>query len=136
MELFKAQPVLYIISIGLIISACIGGGLYHFLPSFDWNWFTVITIYFLILESFSIWWIVSNIRKKEKKQTVNLYMLTKVIKVMASLIFITIYALTVKENIKSFVGVFIMFYLLYLLAETILFLRIEKQIKGKNDHNG
>jgi len=135
MELFKAQPVLYIISFGLIISACIGGGLYYLQPSFDWNWFIGITVFFLIIESLSIGLIASNITKKEKKQTVNLYMMTKVLKVLASLIFITIYVLTVKENIKSFVAVFITFYLLYLLTETILFLKIEKQIKGKTDNN-
>lgn len=131
MDLFKARLVTYIIAFGLVISACIGGGLYYLQPSFDWNWFAGIVIFFLILESFIISLIESNIKKKEKRQTVNLYMLTKVIKILSSLVFTTIYVLVVKENIKSFVAVFVSFYLLYLFAETILLLRIEKHLKEK-----
>jgi ribosomal protein S25 len=73
----------------------------------------------------------TNSQKQEKKQLINLYMLTKVIKVIGTLSFITVYVLTGNKNIKSFVAVCISFYLLYLLAETILFIKIEKNIKEK-----
>lgn len=124
---------LYIISFGLIISACIGGGLYYMQIPFDWNWFVGIVIFFLCLEPLIVSLVVSGSRKKDKKQMVNMYMLTKVIKVLASLVFIAIYVLAVKENIKIFVTVFIMFYLLYLIVETLLFLNLEKQLKEKKN---
>lgn len=135
MNLFRAKLVTYIIAFGLIISACIGAGLYYIQPLFDWNWFVGIVIFFLAIESLVMYLIADKSQEKEKKQMVNLYMLTKVIKVIASLFFITVYVLSVKENVKSFVAVFILFYLLYLVVETILFVRIEKHLKEKNISN-
>ncbi len=61
----------------------------------------------------------------------NTYMLTKVIKVFAALIFVGAYYAIVKENIKSFVLVFMIFYLLFLAMESWLFLKIEKRLKNK-----
>jgi len=133
MNLFKAGLITYIVAFGLIISACIGAGLYYFQPTFDWNWFSGIVIFFLFLEPLMVSLVADSSRKKNKKQMVNIYMLTKVIKILASLVFIAIYALAVKESIKIFVAVFILFYILYLIAETLLFLKLEKQLKEKNN---
>jgi len=135
MDVFRARLVTYMIAIGLIISACIGGGLYYFQPFFNWNWFVGIVLFFLVLEPSIISLVQWKSEKMEKKQMVNLYMLTKVVKIIGSLIFITIYVLAEKENIKSFVTVFVLFYLLYLMAETILFVQIEKHIKKKTNNN-
>lgn len=133
MNLFKARLVTYIIAFGLIISACIGVGLYLVQPSFDWNRFAAIVIFFLMLEPMIMSLVENGSRKKNKKQMVNVYMLTKVIKVLASLIFIAVYVLAVKEDIKVFVTVFILFYILYLIVETLLFLNLEKHLKEKNN---
>lgn len=135
MDLFNAKLVTYTIAFGLIISACIGGGLYYFYPQFNWNWFLGITSFFLILESVLIYFVSKKSLGTEKKKMVNLYMLTKVVKVLASLIFIVTYILAVKQDTKVFVIVFILFYLLYLATETLLFVKIEKHIKEKNSSN-
>ncbi|MEN9917917.1 MAG: hypothetical protein RL662_353 [Bacteroidota bacterium] len=131
MDIFKAKLVTYIIAYGLVTSGYVGGILYYFKPDFNWNWFVVTTLFFLIVETCIISMINTNSQKQEKKQLINLYMLTKVIKVIGTLSFITVYVLTGNKNIKSFVAVCISFYLLYLLAETILFIKIEKNIKEK-----
>ena len=73
----------------------------------------------------------SSSRKATQRQMLNVYMLTKVVKVFASLIFIATYAVVIKENIKSFVLIFMIFYLLFLAFEAYLFLRIEKRLKKK-----
>lgn len=135
MDLFRTKLITYLIAFGLIISACIGGGLYYFQPLFNWNWYIGIVLFFLVLEPSLISLVERKSSKTGKKQMVNLYMLTKVVKIIASLIFITVYILVEKEYIKSFVIVFILFYLLYLMAETILFIRIEKHIKKKTNNN-
>jgi len=132
MDLFKARLVTYTIAAGLIISAAIGAGLYYFQPTFDWNWFVGVVLFFLITEPLLISMVAGRSLTADKKKMVNLYMLTKVIKVIGALIFITVYVLAVKENIKAFVAVFILFYLLYLAVETFLFISIEKHIKEKN----
>jgi len=121
------------IASGMIISACIGIGLYLIQPSFDWNWFAVILLFFLVLEPLMMSLVENGSRKKDKKQMVNVYMLTKVVKVLASLVFIAVYVLAVKENVKVFVTVFILFYILYLIVETLLFLNLEKHLKEKNN---
>ncbi|PXV63801.1 hypothetical protein CLV62_11250 [Dysgonomonas alginatilytica] len=135
MNIFKTKLIISIIAFGLIISGCIGVGLSCFLPTFDWNWFVGLTIFYLIIESLVVSLVEKCSQKKDKKQLVNMYMLTKVIKVITSLIFVTVYVLTVKENIKAFVAVFILFYLLYLIAETFIFMKVEKRIKEKNSSN-
>ncbi len=135
MNIFKTKLIIFIIAFGLIISGCIGIGLTHFLPTFDWNWFLGIVLFYLVIESLVVSLVEKCSQKKDKKQLVNIYMLTKVIKIISSLILITVYALTVKENIKAFVAVFILFYLLYLIAETVVFTKIEKRIKEKNSSN-
>lgn len=133
MNLFKARLVTYTIAFGMIISACIGAGLYFLYPAFDWNWFAGIVLFFLILEPMMMSLVENGSRKKDKKQMVNIYMLTKVIKILVSLIFIAIYVLAIKENVKIFVTVFILFYILYLIVETLLFLNLEKHLKEKNN---
>lgn len=131
-HLFKARTVTYTIAFGLMISAFVGMVLYLVYPLFDWNWFVAIVLFFLILEPLMVSLVAGKSGHENKKQMVNIYMLTKVIRVIASLIFITVYALMIKQNMKAFVAVFISFYLLYLTMETILFVYIEKRIKEKN----
>lgn len=135
MNVFKTNLIIYVIAFGLIISGGIGIAISHFLPTFNLNWFVGLAVFYLIIESLVVSLVEKCSRKKDKKQLVNMYMLTKVIKVISSLILITVYALTVKENVKVFVAVFILFYLLYLIAETFIFMKIERRIKEKNNSN-
>lgn len=135
MNIFKANLITYVIAFGFLISGCIGLGLFYFLPTFNWNWFIGLAAFHLVIEYIVVSMVETLSRKKDKKQMVNIYMLTKVIKIIASLIFITVYVLAVKENVKAFVAVFILFYLLYLIVETFIFMKIEKRIKEKNSSN-
>jgi len=66
---------------------------------------------------------------------VNLYMLLKVIKVFVSFITILIYWFIHQAGIRSFAIVFIIFYLIDLVWETYIYLRMEKYIKYKLDHD-
>jgi hypothetical protein len=134
MDLFKAKLVTYTIASGLIISACLAGGLYLLMPNFERNWFVATVVFFLIIESLIITFAASKSRTGEQKM-VNIYMMTKVFKVIASLIFISVYALSVKTGIKGFILIFMVFYVLYLIAETILFIRIEKHIIEEKKNN-
>lgn len=131
MDFFKAKLITSLIAFGLIMGALIGALLYYQFPQYYPNWYEGILLFFLVLESLVISYVVSASRKVTQRQMLNTYMLTKVIKIFAALIFVGAYALIVKENIKSFVLVFMIFYLLFLGMESILFLRIEKRLKNK-----
>lgn len=132
MEVFRVKLITIVWAFGLIIGAGIGAFLYYLLPQFFPNWYFQIVFFFIILQSVLIYFVTLNSEKVSSKKMVNLYLLSKVIKIVTSLGFITVYALVVKENIKSFVLVFIVFYLLYLFLETLLYSQIEKRIKNKN----
>ncbi|NDW10611.1 hypothetical protein D0T56_13215 [Dysgonomonas sp. 520] len=131
MDLTKSRLIVSIIALGLIIGACIGGVLYFVLPTFSQNWFVAILLFFTVEESLLLSLVHNFSKKKDKKQLINIYMLTKVIKLFTALGFILIYMLTDKTDMKSFVAVFISFALLFLAAETFLFYKIEKQLSKK-----
>lgn len=132
MDVFKTKLITYTVASGLLISGCIGLGLHYFFPTLiDWDWYTGIVLFFLIIQTGIMLYVNSASQTKEKKQMVNVYMLTKVVKMLISLVVIGIFAFNDKEHLKGFIAVFILFYLLYLAVETSLFVKIEKHIKEK-----
>ena len=128
MDFFKAKLITSVFAFGLITGALIGMLLYYQFPQYYPHWYGGILAFFLILETLIISYVVSASKKVTQRQMLNTYMLTKVVKVFAALIFV---AIIVKENIKSFVLIFMIFYLLFLAMESMLFLKIEKRLKNK-----
>jgi hypothetical protein len=61
------------------------------------------------------------------RQSVNLFLGLKAGKMLLSLIFVTVYALAVKIEVKRFVLVFIAVYFIYLLFDTFYLARNEKK---------
>lgn len=133
MDSFRTKLITILIAFGLVAGGGIGALLYYVLPQFYPNWYLGIVFFFLITESLLIAYVVKSSQTATQKKMVNIYMLAKVVKMILALFFIAIYALTVKENIKSFVVVFIVFYGLYLGIETYMFSKIEKYMKEKNN---
>lgn len=132
MDIFKTRLISYTVASGLLISGCIGLGLYYFFPALiDVNWYIGVVIYFLIIETGIMLYVNSASKVKNAKQLASVYMLTKVVKILVSLVIIGIFAFNHKEDLKGFIAVFILFYLLYLAVETSLFVKIEKHIKEK-----
>lgn len=132
MDVFKVRLVTIVLAFGLITGAAIGALLYYVLPQFYPAWYFQIVFFFLILESLLMYFVASGSKNVTSKKMVNIYMLSKVIKIIASLGFIAIYAIAVKENVKNFVLIFVVFYALYLFLEIFLFSKIEKRLKDKN----
>ena len=128
---FKVKLIISFIAFGLIVGALIQALLHYQFPQYYPAWYEGIILFFLILESLTISYVESSSRKVTQRQMLNTYMLTKVIKVFAALIFIGTYAIIIKDNIKSFVLIFMVFYLLFLALESVLFLKVEKRLKKK-----
>ncbi|WP_029905607.1 hypothetical protein [Prevotella sp. 10(H)] len=128
---FKVKLVISIIIFGILLGAAIQALFYYVFPQYYPNWYEGILLFFLILESLILIYVESASNKVTSRQMLNTYMLTKVVKVFAALIFVGAYAIIVKENIKSFVLIFMVFYLLFLGFEAFLFLKIEKRLKKK-----
>ena len=133
MNVFKIRLLTILIAFGFIASALVGLAQYYTKPLCDWNWFLGVAIFFLVLEPTLISY-VEGVSRKNTKKMANSYLLTKVVKIIFSLFFVTVYAFVVKENVKGFVMIFIIFYFLYLMVEVFLFGKIEKHIK-ENENN-
>lgn len=128
---FKAKLIVSLIVFGVVIGALIQALLNYQFPQYYPNWYEGILLFFLLMESFILAYVESASRKVTQRQMLNTYMLTKVVKIFAALIFVGAYKIAVDENIKSFVLVFMIFYLLFLAFEAYLFLKIEKRLKKK-----
>jgi hypothetical protein len=61
------------------------------------------------------------------RQSVNLFLGLKVGKIFLSLIFVTVYALAVRIEVKRFVLIFVLLYFIYLLFDTIYLTKNEKK---------
>lgn len=131
MDFFRAKLVTIVLAFGLIAGGLIGALLYFQLPDYYPSWFEGILLFFLVLESAVVAYVEAQSLKVTQRQLLNTYMLTKIIKIFASIIFVGVYALVIKEGIKNFILIFILFYLLYLFVETLIFTRIEKRLKEK-----
>ena len=90
-----------------------------------------ILVYFLFVEITIIYIINIGSKKLEQKKLVNLYMSTRVAKIIVSLIFLWIYSLVGESDIKSFALIFMLFYLFSIVFETWYFIKIERRIKER-----
>ncbi len=133
MDFFKAKYITFLISFLLILGAGIGALLYYVFPQFYPQWYILILIYFLFVEVVIIYIIDAGSKKLDQRKLVNLYMSTRVGKVILSLVFIGVYSLAVKTGIKNFALVFMLFYLFSIAFETWYFINIERRIKAKNE---
>lgn len=93
--------------------------LYPIIPSF----FYVVGLVFI--------YVITRDYKGNPRTMVNLYMLIRLGKIAASLLFGGIYYVFIKEKIRDFSLVFCVFYLLYLGLETYFFYLTEENNKNK-----
>ncbi|MEA4918499.1 hypothetical protein [Proteiniphilum sp.] len=69
----------------------------------------------------------------QPKKMVNLYMLMRMIKIFLSFMIILLYWLIDKPNIRNFAIIFVVFYLINLIWETYIYMRMELYLKHKSD---
>jgi len=89
----------------------------------------VATTAFFIYELFVIFFTESKSKTFNSRQTINLFLGFKVGKIILSLLFLSIYAMTVKMELKRFIGAFLVLYLIFLIFETAYLLNREKNLK-------
>lgn len=132
MDSFWAKLIFIFVVLGLIIGTAVWALLHYVFPAYYPGWFGGIMLFFLIVEVLIITYVYSQAQKSERPQKmVNVYLLTKVVKMLLALAFVATYVLAVKEQIKNFVLVFMIFYIVFLAIESRLFVQIEKHLKKK-----
>lgn len=100
------------------------------LPDTYFAWYPAIPSFFYIL-GLAFISVITRDYKENQRKLVNLYMIIKLCKVAAALLFGGFYLIFIKTQIRDFTVVFIGFYLLYLGMETYFYYLTEEIIKKK-----
>ncbi len=103
-----------------------------FFPEIMIEHYYIIPLFFYLL-GFIFIWRVKRTPVNEPKKMVNLYMLMRMIKIFLSAVLILLYWMCDKPNIRSFAIIFIVFYVINLIWETYIYMRMELYFKHKHE---
>jgi len=96
---------------------------------------TFALVMFFLYELFVILFTESKGETISPRQSINLFLGLKVGKTILSLLFVIVYAIIVKVELKRFIGVFIALYVIYLLFDTVYWLRRERSLTKTRRYN-
>lgn len=106
-------------------------------PEYYFSSYPFIPIYFYVF-GFIFIYLFERIRKNIQQKTLILYASIRMMKLMVSIIVLVIYGLLIRDQIKEFLFTFIVFYLIYLIFETLFFFSFEnkeaKRLKAEKDN--
>ncbi len=132
----RLAKYLYLFHTIIMIVIGVGGWLvvHHIFPQMKFNGYAIVPTFFYLMGLIFIW------RFKiapfhNSGHIVNIYMLLKMIKTFASFIVIAIYWLIHTTYIKNFAIVFAIYYILSIIWETLMYLRMEKYMKREFEQN-
>lgn len=134
MEKIRSKFILILTAVILVTGLGTKYLLTNVLTQFAFKGYTLIPIFFFIMGLAWIF-ILTNTSKDDGKKLINKYMMMRVVKILMSLTFVLIYWLANKPEIKNFATVFIVFYMIYLLFETFVYIQIEKRMKKERAIN-
>lgn len=136
MEKTRSKFILILTAVILITGFGLKYLITEALPQYSFSAFTSIPVFFFLL-GLGLIYMLTAINNTDGKKLVNKYMLMRVIKVLSSLAFLLVYWLINKREIKNFAVAFIVFYMIFLIFETWVYLQVEKKMKKnveiKND---
>lgn len=98
------------------------------------NSYFVIPIFFYVLGLIFIY-IFNHTSLENPQKVVNVYMLLRMIKIFISAAIIFIYWLVDKEGLRSFAIIFVVFYVINMIWETYIYMRMEMYFKYKGDQH-
>lgn len=102
-----------------------------FFPELLINTYPIIPLFFYVLGVAFILQFRRTPRKAEK--VLNVFMFTRTLKIFTSFSIVIIYWIFDKPNLRTFAILFVIFYLISLIWETYIYLRMEKYMKYKNE---
>ncbi len=136
MEKTRSKFILILTAVILITGFGLKYLITEALPQYSFSAFTSIPVFFFLL-GLGLIYMLTAINNTDGKKLVNKYMLMRVIKVLSSLAFLLVYWLINKREIKNLAVAFIVFYMIFLIFETWVYLQVEKNMKKnveiKND---
>ena len=112
----------------LLSGGILGYILYCFFPEHYFKGYPIVPVYFFILNAISIT-IIDACRKISRSRLLQTYILTKLIRILLSVILMVVYCLIAQKGIKVFLLTFIAMYLVYLVYDTWFFSKFEMKLK-------
>ena len=94
-------------------------------------WMVVVLVMFFLYELFVILFTEIKIKNISPRQSINIFLGFKAGKIVLSLLFIAIYAIVFKVELKRFIMIFLILYFIYLLFDTVYLASREKDNKRK-----
>lgn len=131
MQSLKSKLIFNTIGLGLVVGAIIGIIFYYIFPAYYTNWYFVIWLFFMLMETFCIYTLEKMSHTSTARQMINGYLLMKTVKIVLSLFLIVLYVAIVKEKplVLRFTISFIVLYLSFLAIESSQYLKLEKSLK-------
>ena len=113
----------------LVTGWTIGPGIALWIPEHYFEWYPFIPVFFYIFGWFTIY-MFEACRRYAPKKIQLVYLGTKSIKMLFSLMVLLIYAIKVEEKKVEFFLTFFVFYIISLVFESWFFFRYEREQKG------
>ena len=132
MDSFKIKYTLLLIAFLSIFGAGIWALFFYVFPAFYTPNIPLILLFFFIIELIFIFVVDSGSKKLSQKALVNLYMSTKVVKILLSLTFAVVCILVFDDNFKNFGLIFLLIYFSTIIFELFYFSKIERRIGMQN----
>lgn len=99
------------------------------LVTFSIPYYRTIPIFFFVIGIIFIATVTKSNKNTEEKKILNLYLIIRLIKLLMSGAFVLIYWMIYPNEMKKFILIFGIFYLLYLVFETYTYAKIERRLK-------
>lgn len=99
------------------------------LVTFNIPYYRTIPIFFFVIGIIFIATVTKSNKNTEEKKILNLYLIIRLIKLLLSGAFVLIYWMIYPNEMKKFILIFGIFYLLYLVFETYTYAKIERRLK-------
>ena len=137
MQSLKSKLILNTICFGIIVGAIIGILLYYIFPTYYTEWYLAIWMFFIVIETLSIYMLEKMSNTATDRQMINGYLLMKTVKIIISLFVIVFYAVIVKEKplIFNFAISFILLYISFIAIESSQYLKLERSLKKKKTND-
>ncbi|MFA6334759.1 MAG: hypothetical protein WCX48_04275 [Bacteroidales bacterium] len=110
----------------IIVGLIVGLIMYHYYPDYYFSWYPAIPGYFTLM-GLVLFRCMIVCRRNNPKKIINVYMMMRGIKLFITLLSLLLYTLYIDVNTFEFAMVTLGFYFFYLIIETYIFIKFEKE---------
>lgn len=122
----RYKLLLFITGVYAAVGIALGGLLYTIWPQYYFTWYPSIPLYYYVVELVMLV-VLERANRKQPDKIVTCYMVTRLAKLVLTIVFLWLYLVLVDERIKYFGLTLMLFYFIHLTFETSMFYLYEKR---------